>query len=161
MSRGNAQACRDALIQLWREGRCNIDGVLREARRPSSPLHGEFEWNDRKAADSYRREQAGRLIRALVFEWDDAQAGETVVIPYFHRADLTEKTGNYSPAFWLKTDKALSMLVVKRALAEARQWQDRYQRFARYFRIVFKGIDAAERLIEKDAVRRKTTRKTK
>lgn len=40
--------------------------TLLDASRPEeAPLHKEFEWNDSKAAEKYREEQAGHIIRCL------------------------------------------------------------------------------------------------
>lgn len=36
------------------------------ARDPSHPLHGDFEWDDAKAADAHRDEQARQLLRLRV-----------------------------------------------------------------------------------------------
>jgi hypothetical protein len=42
-------------------------GVLESARKKSSPLHKYFEWEDSKAAEKYRLEQAYRLISMTKF----------------------------------------------------------------------------------------------
>lgn len=40
--------------------------TLLDASRPDdAPLHGEFEWDDEKAAEAYRRTQARYIIRSL------------------------------------------------------------------------------------------------
>lgn len=40
--------------------------VVEEARRPSSPLHSKFQWDDSVAAHEYRIFQARNLIRVVV-----------------------------------------------------------------------------------------------
>lgn len=44
-------------------GVLRVDDVLQEAQDENSVLHKHFEWDDSKAADSYRREQARTLIQ--------------------------------------------------------------------------------------------------
>jgi len=39
--------------------------VVEAARDPMSPLHGQFEWDDSAAAEAYRLQQAGDLIRRV------------------------------------------------------------------------------------------------
>lgn len=58
---------RDALeaIRLSKDGVLRPEDVVREARREDHPLHGEFEWDDSKAAESYRIDQARTLIRSV------------------------------------------------------------------------------------------------
>lgn len=46
-------------------GRLSPATVLEHARDPSSPLHGEFEWDDSKAGEAFRLVQASALIRSV------------------------------------------------------------------------------------------------
>lgn len=41
------------------------EGVVAAATNPSSPLHPCFEWDDTRAGDLYRRQQAASLIRSI------------------------------------------------------------------------------------------------
>jgi hypothetical protein len=51
-----------ALQALERDGRLSPQGVVNEAKRKDSPLHDQFEWDDKVAGVKYRLEQAARLI---------------------------------------------------------------------------------------------------
>jgi hypothetical protein len=42
------------------------EAVVETARDPKNPLHSEFEWDDTKAAEQYRLDQARELIRVAV-----------------------------------------------------------------------------------------------
>lgn len=55
-------------LQKLRDEKGEVDAatVIETARSKKSPLHGIFEWNDGKAANIYRRQQAEQLIKALV-----------------------------------------------------------------------------------------------
>ncbi len=46
-------------------GQLPPDEVVRQSRPKDAPLHNEFEWNNAKAADKYRIEQAKYLIRHI------------------------------------------------------------------------------------------------
>ena len=46
-------------------GELTAELVVDEARKPASPLHERFEWNDMRAAEQYRLEQARRLVRSV------------------------------------------------------------------------------------------------
>lgn len=48
------------------EGAVTAGAVVDAARSNDSPLHKAFEWDDGEAAEAFRRQQAMRLIRALV-----------------------------------------------------------------------------------------------
>jgi hypothetical protein len=60
---------RDIFKRLERDqGALTLDDVIAEARKPRSPLHGDFEWDDALAGAAYRRVQAARLIRTVRLE---------------------------------------------------------------------------------------------
>jgi hypothetical protein len=50
------------------DGRLHAAHVVVRARDPKSALHGNFEWDNRRAADAYRLGQARRLIEVYVTE---------------------------------------------------------------------------------------------
>src|SRR5512146_2181687 len=52
----------EALKQLADEGDLTPRRVVEEARQPDSPLHGEFNWDMRVAAQQYWEWQARKLI---------------------------------------------------------------------------------------------------
>ena len=65
-ARKNLKAARDRLRELEeKHGRLTPDLVIKDARNPSSPLHSCFEWNVKKAALAYWREQARDLIASV------------------------------------------------------------------------------------------------
>ena len=48
-----------------KDGTLDPRNVLDDARDPESPLHSHFEWDDSKAAEAHRMEQARTLIRSV------------------------------------------------------------------------------------------------
>jgi hypothetical protein len=46
-------------------GRLEVDHVIADAKQPSSPLHGQFEWNVKKAAMEHWRDTARQLISSV------------------------------------------------------------------------------------------------
>lgn len=58
-------AVRAAIAELEQRGRLSPADVVETARDPSSPLHHCFDWDDTSAAESWRIEQARRLIRSV------------------------------------------------------------------------------------------------
>ena len=49
-------------------GELTAEGVVKEAKKKRSPLHGQFEWDDTKAGHKYRLVQARTLIRSVKIE---------------------------------------------------------------------------------------------
>lgn len=59
------------------------DAVVNDAKSAKSPLHRYFEWDDKKAADRYRLEQARELIRSVKVHIEVRD--ETIAVPkYVH-----------------------------------------------------------------------------
>lgn len=48
-----------------RDGSLTPSAVVEDARDPESPLHSEFVWDDKKAAEKQRLDAARRLIRSI------------------------------------------------------------------------------------------------
>ena len=53
-------------IQKHNGGSLSPSAVVDAARPEEHPLHDRFEWDDSKAGEAYRIEQARRMIRAVV-----------------------------------------------------------------------------------------------
>jgi len=64
----NAQIVGERLesIRSINKGKLTPDAVVEDARDSRSPLHKEFEWNDKAAAEAHRVTQAKYIIRSVV-----------------------------------------------------------------------------------------------
>lgn len=61
------KAAQDKLTEIYtRDGALHPAVVVKEAKSKDSPLHECFDWDDRKAADAHRMNQARQLIRVAV-----------------------------------------------------------------------------------------------
>jgi hypothetical protein len=91
--KGSPQAIGEELERIRKaKGLLTPEAVIEEAKKKSSPLHEEFEWNDSLAAERYRLVQARTLIRAItVIVKDDAPP----VSQYVHVT--VGKTRSYEP----------------------------------------------------------------
>lgn len=67
MNRTQQKAANARLAELEIKGGGNLthEMVLADAQDPSSPLHDYFEWDDTKAAQAWRIEQARLLVRSV------------------------------------------------------------------------------------------------
>lgn len=57
--------------ELAADGKLTRQNLVDVSRPEDAPLHQEFEWDDTKAAEEYRKEQAKVLIHHLVIEQED------------------------------------------------------------------------------------------
>lgn len=58
-------AIRERLELLANTGPLTPQAVVDDARKKTSPLHNEFEWDDKKAGHHWRLQQARRLIASV------------------------------------------------------------------------------------------------
>ena len=71
-------------IRLQNKGELTPDIVSKAAKPKSAPLHDCFEWDNEKAADFYRREQARTLIRSVRLVITDAAGADKAVHQYYN-----------------------------------------------------------------------------
>lgn len=79
-------------------------------KRKSSELHKCFEWNDSKAADEYRLEQARHLMRLIFTEAECQIKGRQEVVKYraFESVRIDDDEDDRSMMVYLPTVEALS-----------------------------------------------------
>ena len=109
--------------------------VVDEARDKASPLHDCFEWDNTRAAEKYRIEQARRMISHLVVVIN-YETGKTQKA--FFNVEIPDNGGTkvaYVDVEWALTDKDLRKQVLQNALEELVYWQKKYKEYSE-----FKGI---------------------
>lgn len=109
-------------------GVCPAWALVDEARPEGSPLHRMFEWDDRSAADSYRREQGRHHLRELrlVKETDD---GEEHVQAFVHviRLDHDTPVEGYRLTSLVVRSRDEYAQVLDEARSGLRAWRRRYR----------------------------------
>lgn len=83
------------------DGLLMVEDVLEEARDPQSILHKHFQWDDDKAAEAYRKQQARQLIQKVTVTIEKA--------PDVHiRAFVSLSTDQYEKGGYRMTANVLS-----------------------------------------------------
>jgi len=102
--------------------------VVDEAEPKDHPLHPQFEWDNRKAADQYRVWQARHLILTTVTVLDD----DPKQCPIRAYVSLAEDRGNpdggYRPIVDVLRDPVRSGDLLQEALAALVEWQNKYRK---------------------------------
>ena len=106
--------------------------VVEAARDKKSPLHAEFEWNDAKAANTSRLEQARALIRAYKIVHLEMKAGIHPIgrrydnaPPFYSPTPLSPSREGYRPTAELLGSEHRRRLLVQeyeRAYGHARRY---------------------------------------
>ena len=74
-----------------REGSVTKENFLEASRPDDSPTHNLFEWDDKKAAESYRLETSKKIIGCLQLTFETIDNKECSVRAYVNVSPLTEK----------------------------------------------------------------------
>lgn len=76
-SKADPQRIGEALAKIAADGGGELTpkAVVETARNPRHVLHRHFEWDDNKAAELFRQDQARSIIRSIHAEDDDASEG--------------------------------------------------------------------------------------
>lgn len=130
-----AQVVGDTLNQLQQEngGRLTARMVVEAARPMESPIHALLEWDDLRAAELHRENEARHIIAAVrvVQKANDPKQADTLIHAY---VNLTEKVGEdeqraYVPMARVFDDADLLAQAIAKAAADLRACEARYQQF--------------------------------
>jgi hypothetical protein len=118
--------------------------VVSAARDPKSAIHGLFEWNEKRAAEKWREEQARCYIRHLVVIIPNGNGGTMI------RAAVSFGGGSgYQDSVKAMESPELRERLIAQALSEAESWRARYQHI-KELSAIFAAIGrTAKRLQEK------------
>lgn len=110
--------------------------ILDKARDEKSELHKCFEWNDTKAAESWRMQQARRLVCNLVIK-EERKSEQGPEVRLFFKTDADE---GYKPTVLIMQDKDEYQKLLQNALAELNAFQRKYRSLSE-LETVFTAID--------------------
>lgn len=92
--KADPQTIGRALERITKEagGELTPSAVVADAKNNRSPLHRFFEWDDRKAAEHYRLDQARSLIRSVHVEVDTESGMSRAFISISDRGGVSYRT---------------------------------------------------------------------
>lgn len=105
--------------------------VVNDARDPKSPLHDYFEWDQKVAAEKWRIEQAGYLLRHISIE---VLGNDKQEIRGFYSVTPSSDMHASEPKVYVSlntilTDKDKRDEVIAYALRELNGWMQRYNQY--------------------------------
>jgi len=120
------------------EGHIKPQTVIDRAKPKASPIHGYFTWDNNKAANEHRLNEARWLIKSVrVIREDDAAKSPRafVAIPVISEESNRSKNVYVSIESALG-DKDTRDLVLQRAWAELKIWENRYHHLEEFAGII-------------------------
>ncbi len=148
-------------IRISNGGIVSTQRVLDVAKKPNNPLHNAFEWDDAKAANKYRVQQARRLISSIVII--EKENGKEKILPAFVTVKIEDEARSYRDIKTIKADESLHRSIEKQAIKDLKNWINRYHSFTELspviepIRLLIKNIydpidEADEILTQRDTV---------
>lgn len=120
--------------------------VVESARDEDNPLHSYFEWDDSKAAQRYRLDQARDLIQVVVRVLPNTNTPYRVYVSL--QSDRERPMGGYRTTVDVLSDGEMRTEALAMALAELEAVKERYGHL-KELADVFAAIDAAAQKIGK------------
>lgn len=102
---------------------------MNAARPPSTALHQLFEWNDERAAENYREEQAKGIIRSVRILRSDVPNATPRVVRAFVESTGSDGRSNFQPAARVATDADEGERARAAFLAELDSLEEKYGMF--------------------------------
>ncbi len=124
----DAKVCGVRLTAIEKKyGQITPEIVVQDAKPINSPLHKYFEWDNFKAAEAYRIEQAGYIIRSIEVITGD---GDSIQVRAFHSiriADEGEVGSEYHSLPVVMQNEKYRVEVVAQAKRELEAWRKKYK----------------------------------
>ena len=158
MNRNQKEAIAARLEKLTKlnKGRLTPANVMHDARNLKSPQHDQFEWDDGKASEQYRLDQARTLIRTVRLEIRTERRIISTV-RYVRDPSANQFEQGYVDVTSLRNNKTLAYEALEDELKRAKVSMDRALDFAETLNMrdmvdqIIEHIELMQRGIEKQA----------
>lgn len=137
--------CIYAIVKIHEEKGLTPETLLEEAKKRENPLHDLFEWNNDKAAEQWRLQQARVLINEIKIK-----VGNSIMYAYENVNVKINGTSEkqYKLITEIMDDKQYREQVIKDALQHLSYWRSKYEKF-KEFSIITKAIAKVEQKLNK------------
>lgn len=109
-------------------GACTAQALVNASKPKRSLLHNEFEWDDKTAANEWRKSKARSIMHSLMVQYPET--GE-VVTRAFEVVQVQNKTGKtengYVNSYDALNDPVMRDQVLKRVVSELNAFRHRYK----------------------------------
>jgi hypothetical protein len=144
-----AQVAGERLEKIRQDngGKLEPEMVVDDSRPQEAPLHKAFEWDDAKAGELYRVDQAKQIIRHVVIQ-NVTEEGTAPTKPV--RAFVSvQRDGerSYTSMAHAMSDADLRKQVLERAMSELQNWRSRYKDLQELAQ-VYAAIDQTQETIK-------------
>lgn len=116
---------------LEKQGRLSAAELLETAKDERSPIHVEFEWNDTKAAQGFRLQQARMIINTLTIQISSKE--KQPVRAFFN---IIQQEPTYTSIQTIINDSDSYQLLLKQAYKELTEFKNKYKQLTELGKII-------------------------
>lgn len=155
LSQKDAEVVGQRIVELREEGKATPKAIVADARDLKSPLHKFFEWDDTKASEKWRLDQARALIHNVVIEISyEGGLHEKIDVKAFHSV-VQDGKRSYASAITVFSQEDLAAQVVESARKELEAWIHRYDMYEELSSMIALVREALERVPRAEPSRRR------
>ena len=123
--------------------------LVDEARDHNSPIHECFDWDDSRAAESFREMQARDLLRTIIIMDQPTATGEVSTVRAFHSIVIESRPNEKESTAYMPINVVLSnnnyrQQIIDRALRELEEWKEKWNLYNELLPII-EAISLAQR----------------
>lgn len=115
-----------------KHGELTPEILLDEARHPEHPLHHRFEWDDSKAAESWRLEQSAQLIRSVRITFVTASGQPADLRAFTATKGAESHRSTYRPTEEVVTDPLMLAIVLRDMERDWQTFKRRYEHLSEF-----------------------------
>ena len=130
----DAQIAGSECEKLEKLGSLTAKNLVEASKDKSAPLHSEFEWDNRKAAASWREQQARNIINSIEIKTENSDP----VRAYFN---IVYNDPEYKHIDTIIKSEDDTQLLLKTAYGELRSFKRKYESIQNYLTGVMQAID--------------------
>lgn len=127
------------VIRQFHDGELTPEQVLEFASKESSQLHKYFEWDDSVAAEKYRLNQAGQMVRAVYVEIETI-SGPTETRAFVSIKSHKDNKRRYTTISEAIDDEDYRDQIIADAARQLTMWRNKYNQYQE-FKPVISAID--------------------
>lgn len=123
--RGDPQAVGQELERIQEDaGSISAESVLDNAKPENSTLHPYFEWDNSKAAEKFRLDQARLLVRSIAIKIEKPETQEPIITRAF--VEIKGEAGPYMSLPVVIQDENLRMKLIQQARKDIDVFENKY-----------------------------------
>lgn len=145
--KGNAQAVGEQLTRIRKaRGKLTPYDVVQEARRESNVLHAYFEWDNEKAAEQYRTQQARHLIACVVLVEHEEYEVKSPIRAFVNISEGADSS--YEPVIDVLSDDQMREAALEQLQSSLDQHKEKMEVFEELSEVV-QGIEEVQETVRR------------